>query len=516
MIDRDNPPPASIIDTQIDEAAKIVAVSYDKVMPPRLVMWRPVLGCVLAPPGYTRADLVHLPKVRADLAVPALDASAWPTGDVNARGQLDPARQKAVDAVVAAAFDSGTYGARTWGVVVVKDDRIVAERYAEGYDLHIGDQTHSAAKSFASSIVGLAVRRHGLDIRKAPAITEWDKPGDPRRAITVEHLIRMSSGLYGEGNGSPLLEIYNGGGTVAGRAATNLLDTMPGTRFLYNPPDTLLMMRAVRQRVNDDARYLEMPFTDFFWKIGMTRTVTSSDWNGDFQMSGQTYSTARDFARFGILYLNDGLWNGERILPEDWSKYVTTQGPAQPAGDGPRYGAQFWLYGGMEGLPPGAYSPSGGLGQYAMIIPSENVVVVRRGHDPASGGFRIARFSADVVAALNAATPSTVALSDQAVPGEVIVEPPTLQALGLEWPLSGDANRNATASIRYRRKGTDTWREGLPSRHVGTHGDGLPAAVAQLGRRLLEGLLADVGQRHLHPGGRERTGDPKPDPDAAP
>ena len=400
MIERDNPAPANVLDTVIDGQARIVSVTYAREMPPRLVMWRPVLGCVSAPPGSTRAELGKLPKVRSDLAVPDLDAQAWPTGDADARGKLKPARQKAVDAIVAAAFEGDTYGARTWGIVVVKDGKIVAERYAEGYEMHIGEQTHSAAKSFAASIAGAAVRTHGFDLQKAPALEEWNHAGDPRRAITAQHLIRMSSGLYGEGNGSPLLDIYNGGGTVAGRAATNMLDTLPGTRFLYNPPDTMLLMRAVRQRVNDDVRYLEMPFTGFFWKIGMTRTVTSSDWNGDFQMSGQTYSTARDFARFGLLYLNDGVWNGERILPEGWSKYVATPGPAQPAGDGPRYGAQFWVYGGIDGLPPDAYSPSGGLGQYAMIVPSQNVVVVRRGHDPTSGGFRIARFSADVLAAL--------------------------------------------------------------------------------------------------------------------
>ena len=122
----------------------------------------------------------------------------------------------------------------------------------------------------------------------------------------------MSSGLYGEGDGSPQADIYAGGATVAGRAVTNILDTLPGTRFLYNPPDTMLLVRAVRQAVNDDKTFWAMPFKELFWKIGMTRTTPASDWNGDFLMSGQTYSTARDFARFGLLYFNDGVWGGER------------------------------------------------------------------------------------------------------------------------------------------------------------------------------------------------------------
>jgi CubicO group peptidase (beta-lactamase class C family) len=136
-----------------------------------------------------------------------------------------------------------------------------------------------------------------------------------------------------------------------------------------------------------------------YWKIGMTRTTTASDWNGDFLMSGQTYSTARDFARFGLLYLAHGVWKGERILPEGWVKYVATPSTTQPPGNGPRYGAQFWLYGGREGLPADTYSPNGGLGQYAMIIPSHNMVVVRRGIDE-SAGFKIEKFTADVIATL--------------------------------------------------------------------------------------------------------------------
>ncbi|MGD2133004.1 MAG: serine hydrolase, partial [Maricaulaceae bacterium] len=314
-------------------------------------------------------------------------------------GALPADQQNALDAIVEAAFDGESYGGGTWGVIVVHDGEIVAERYDRGYGIHIGDQTHSAAKSFAASVVGVAVEDHGLDIHAAPVLDMWRKPGDPRGAITIEHLIRMSSGLYGEGGGSPQGDIYSAGGTVVGRAGSNMLDTMPGTRFLYNPPDTMLMIRAVHEHIGDDQAFIEMPFTEFFWKIGMTRTTPASDWNGDFLMSGQTYSTARDFARFGLLYLADGVWNGERILPEGWADYVSTPGPAQPAG-GAGYGGQFWLYGGMDGLPEGVYSAVGGQGQYAVIIPSANTVVVRRGHDPRGQGFEIRRFSADVLAAM--------------------------------------------------------------------------------------------------------------------
>jgi len=392
-------PPAGDLRTQIDETRRIVQVTYSASMPPRIVVWRTVLGCVQLPAGATLDDARYVPQVSSRVRAPNLDDQPWPTGDRNATVEIPPGRKSALDRLVDAAFDGKTYGGNTWGVIVVKDGKILAERYDPDFGVHIGHQTHSAAKSFASSLVGIATRKYRLDIKRPGALREWRKAGDPRGRITVEHMLHMSSGLYGEGGGSPQSDIYFQGDTVEGRAVTNHLDSLPGTRFLYNPPDTMLLMRAVRQAVNDDQRFLAYPFQELFWKIGMTRTITSSDWNGDFLMSGQTYSTARDFARFGLLYLADGVWNGERILPEGWARYVATPGPVQPSGDGPRYGAQFWLYGGQAGLPPDAYSPNGGQGQYAMIIPSRNVVVVRRGIDEASG-FQIARFASDVLEAL--------------------------------------------------------------------------------------------------------------------
>jgi CubicO group peptidase (beta-lactamase class C family) len=298
-----------------------------------------------------------------------------------------------------AAFDGKIYAGKTWGVIVLKDGKIVGERYDLGFDIHVGHQTHSAAKSFASTVAGIATKKNSLDIKRPGALKEWRRPGDPRGQITVEHMLHMSSGLYAEGGGSPQSNIYFQGGTVAELAATNILHTLPGKRFLYNPPDTMLLTRAVRQAINNDERFLRYPYEELYWKIGMTRTVTTSDWNGDFLMSGQTYSTARDFARFGLFYLADGVWNGERILPEGWAKYVATPGPAQPAENIPRYGAQFWLYGGRDGLPADTYGPSGGLGQYAMIIPSQNMIVVRRGLDERAG-FKMEKFTADVIGAL--------------------------------------------------------------------------------------------------------------------
>ena len=385
--------------TTIDGDRKIVSIKYSDVMPPRIVAWRPVLGCAQLPIGATEEAIRSLPQVAADVVRPI---SMLAIGRRAIRRRWDDCRRRSRRLSMRSSSEASmatTYGGRTWGIIVVKDGKIVAERYAMGFDLHQAAQTHSAAKSFAASLAGIATWKYGFDIDRPGAVEEWRTPGDPRSAITARHLLHMSSGLYGEGDGSPQSDIYAGGATVAGRAVTNILDTLPGTRFLYNPPDTMLLVRAVRQVVKDDKTFWAMPFRELFWKIGMTRTTPASDWNGDFLMSGQTYSTARDFARFGLLYLNDGVWEGERVLPDGWAKFVSTQGPVQPAGNGPRYGGQFWIYGGIDGLAADAYSPSGGQGQYAMIVPSHNAVIVRRGFD-AGSGFRIAKFSADVLAAI--------------------------------------------------------------------------------------------------------------------
>ena len=162
-------------------------------------------------------------------------------------------------------------------------------------------------------------------------------------------------------------------------------------------------MLALHEAIGDDARFFSFPFTDLLLKIGMTRTTPETDWRGDFVFSSQVWTTARDLARLGLLYLGDGTWQGERILPEGWTGFVATPAPDQPEGDGPGYGAQFWLFGPEQGMPEGSYAAMGSRGQYVMIVPARDIVIVRRGFDPVGDGvsFDIARFSADILAAID-------------------------------------------------------------------------------------------------------------------
>ncbi|RYZ13546.1 MAG: class C beta-lactamase-related serine hydrolase [Alphaproteobacteria bacterium] len=391
-------------ETKIDQAAKTVTVKFADDMEPRIAAWRSGLGCTQLPIGATMEMVKHLPRLSDALPPPNLDAQNWPTGDVNATVKLPAPREKAVANVLDDAFrdQEGTYKGNTWGVVVIKDGKIVAERYAEGFGPHISHRTNSMCKSLSVSLVGIGVQKGLLDIHAKAPLAAWRRPGDPRGEITLNHLLHMASGLYTESGRNPQGEIYGSGAPASEVSMSNIIDAKPGERFVYAGSDTILATRAVREAFNSDAEWTSFPHRELLWKLGMTRTLIETDWTGDFITSGQCWSTARDFGRFGLLYLNDGVWNGERILPTGWSDYVSTLAPAQPASrarGGAGYGAQFWIYGGMDGLPDLAYSPGGALGQYAMIIPEKNVVIVRRGLDRGDG-FKLAKFSADILKAL--------------------------------------------------------------------------------------------------------------------
>ncbi|MBC6982225.1 serine hydrolase [Caulobacter sp. 17J80-11] len=395
--------PIAKLPAAIDREAKTVSVPFAPDMPPRIAAFRPNLGCTTLPIGAGPDAIAKLPTLKVS-APPSTDGLAWPMGDRDAVAKLPKAKAKAVDALIASAFDHATYGqgSETTAVIVVKDGKIVAERYREGYDLHTPQRTWSAGKSLAGTLIGIGVRDGLLKVDEPAPVPEWRKPADPRGKITLANLLHMGSGLYAEKAGNRTDQIYVGGATVAEKAAAQPLEAAPGTRWQYANDDTLLALRSLRAAVGDDDRYLAFPFQELFWKIGMRRTFPETDWNGDFIMSSQVWTTARDLARFGLLYQNDGVWNGERIIPSEWVKYVATPAPAQPD-KGPGYGAQFWLYGAKDGLPEGTYAARGNRGQYVFIVPSKKLVVVRRGFDAVGPGgeqFEVARFTRDVIAAV--------------------------------------------------------------------------------------------------------------------
>jgi len=366
----------------LERDARLAAVDPPLGLVPRRAVWRGRCGCTLLPPGAAPSAVEDLP-CRAPPPPPG-DPSAilWPAGD---RLPEAPVPTGVDPEALAAAVDAAFAGpARTLGVVVVYRDRIVAERYAPGWDAHTAYRTWSTAKSLTGALVGVLVGRGDLALEAPAPIPEWSAPDDPRRAITLDHLLRMSSGLASEGAFTP--ELYWGGVDTAARIVRAELEAEPGSRWRYANQDTLLLVRAMKAVLGPDA-YAAFPWEALLHPVGMRHTVPETDPHGNFILSSQVYTTPRDLARFGLLHLHDGVWEGRRILPEGWVEHATTPAPASRrlppdhrahAG----YGAQLWLYGRDPRLPADAFSTAGARGQHATVVPSRHAVVVRTGLDP--------------------------------------------------------------------------------------------------------------------------------------
>ncbi len=348
--------------------------------PERRAAYVPGRGCAVLPVGgETRSVTTPLERrsTRAD----------WTTAA--------PADPEALAQALTRARD-GTHGegSNTTALVVVQDGRIVGEWYADGFGPDVPQRTWSVAKSLAGTVIGAAVHAGHADVSARAAIPVWRSPGDPRAAITLDNLMRMASGLTSDTPGNRTDGLYFGGTAIADQAPAWPLTAAPGSRYRYANNDTLLATLAVASSFENLAP------NQLFDRLGMTHTVAETDWRGDYMLSSQVWSTARDLARFGQLYIDDGVIDGERILPETWLTNVSTPGGPQPTGEF-GYGATFWLMNRSEGIPADTIAAFGNRGQYVVIVPSRRIVIVRRGEDPAGNAFAIAPFAAEVLAALD-------------------------------------------------------------------------------------------------------------------
>ena len=393
----------------IDEASRTVSVRFANNMPPRIAMWRPLLGCAQLPPGAGPEAAAALPKLVPGLTAPdlvATDAKAWPLGDAAAVQPLKKRKARAaLEAVVATAFASD----RTTAVIVLKDGKIIAERYRSDWTMHTPQRTWSVAKSLTATLVGRAVQKGLVDVNQPVPVPQWQADGDPRAAIRWNQLLRMNSGLWTDGPGNRSDEVYVGGALVAQTAATMPLEYAPGSHFNYSNNDIMLASLALsRMLAKDGGRHaaLAFPFTELLWPLGMTRTTPETDWQGDFVLSSQVWMTARDLARLALLYQNGGKGGGQQLLPPDWPAYVEAATMTQPQGRAEGYGAGFWRWGGLgahdavPALPAGTTAMNGNRGQYAVIVPGRNLIVIRRGFDLPGAPFPMPRFAADVAAVL--------------------------------------------------------------------------------------------------------------------
>lgn len=387
--------------TRIDPALKRVEVEAGNGLPPRVAQYVNGRGCVQLPIGAAAGSVALPPELIGGPDRKKADERPWPMGDRLATATLGGGSRKAVDALVADALKADRYGkgSRTSAVLVVKDGKIVAERYAAGGGVHTPQRTWSVAKSLTSALIGRAAALNVIDPLKPAHVPEWELAGDPRGAITVDQLLRMQSGLWTNGPGNRTDALYFGGATVSETAATAPIELPAGSSFRYANNDTLLAARALRTDLGEAAE--TFPYTHLLWPLGMTRTTIESDWRGAPILSSQVWMTARDLARLAMLHLADGVWQRQRLLPEGWVKDATTPlGPQPERKSGEGYGRAIWLLGAAQGLPEGSYAFLGNRGQIAVVVPQKQLIVVRRGYDPAGSSFDGPAFARDIAAAL--------------------------------------------------------------------------------------------------------------------
>ena len=335
------------------------------------------------------------------------DTIPWPRGDKLAApfpsDEIDNAKLQFAVREVFKEKDT-ILPVRTRAVVVLYKGQLVAEYYADGFNVKTKLAGWSMTKSVTSALTGILVKQGKLNIDEPAPVPEWKDPKDPRHAITTVNLLQQRSGLdfvenYARSSDATqmLFKEADMGAYTAGRS----LKDKPGTVFYYSSGNSNIISRIIRMKLGDSV-YDGFPYRELFYKLGMYSAVIEPDPSGSFVGSSYMYATARDWARFGLLYLNDGIYHNERILPEGWVNKTT-----RPAGVEQRgYGYQFWLNAGGDpavrhypSAPADMFYADGFESQFVFIIPSKNLVIVRLGLTQ-HNNFDADKFLKDVLAAI--------------------------------------------------------------------------------------------------------------------
>jgi CubicO group peptidase (beta-lactamase class C family) len=382
----------------LDRLAKTVSVSVPGGAT-RVAMYLGDQGCLALPIGEDRPRFA--PR-QIERRLPDARTLPWPMGDALPAGPLaagvDAARVRhAVDA----AFQ--TPGGMTAAFVVTHRGKLIAERYAPGITARTALESWSMGKSVTASMMGILIGQGRYGLWQAAPIPEWQRAGDPRAAIRIADLLHMSSGLrirapydpdYDASLGYPdHLYLYTGTVDSYHYAATRPLEWPPDTVGRYRNTDPVLVNYLIRLAVEAHGEdYATFPQRALFDRIGARSFVIETDPDGNLLTQGYDLACARDWARLGNLYLQDGIWQGRRVLPPGFVDFVRTLAPAWAADHRPIYGGFFWLNGdGAMPIPKDAYYMAGAGGQFTVIIPSHDLVVVRLGHfkgeDPGSADF---------------------------------------------------------------------------------------------------------------------------------
>ncbi len=380
---------------EVDRESKSVTVSYLGFLRPRTAVWLEGCGCTLLVDKSVEA-------LRADAEMheshSGKDAQGLPVGPCWPKGRgicrdsfppgLDwPAIERLLDEGMAETTDDPTLKTNTLGLAVAWNGRILGERYAEGVTDSTSLLGWSAAKSVLGALYGVLVYTQGLDIRQSAGLPEW--ANDPRREITIDQLLRMESGLdfdedyAGVTDATRMLYTSASMGTFAAKASAM---APPDTRWSYSSGTSNILARILYEKAGGTPEAMHrLMYDQFFDKLGVTTAVWEHDESGVLVGSSYLYMSARDWLRVCQLYLQDGIWNGERILPEGWVTYSLTPTPHAPDA---QFGAHIWLNAAedpdlrqLPGLPRDLFMFKGFQGQWIIGIPSRGLVIARLGVD---------------------------------------------------------------------------------------------------------------------------------------
>jgi len=328
------------------------------------------------------------------------DTIAWPLGD------LIPDTLTGIDMAVLGdisnriILDSNGYNGNAFAFMVVHKGIPVVEAYKPQFNKDTRFLSWSMAKSFTNALVGILVRDGKTDIFQPVDIDEWKD--DERGKITLNDLMQMQSGLeWNEdyGNRSSVNVMLHCEGDMGRYAFEQTLSHPVGTYWYYSSGTTNIVSYLIRKQFQNDSLYYSFASKQLFDKTGMPDVVFEVDASGTMVGSSYLYASARDYARFALLYLNDGVFNGERILPADWVKYSTQEATAS---DG-EYGAFFWLNRGnaLSSAPEDMYMCVGHDGQRIFILPSQDLAVIVLGYSPTSnGGMDFDKLLKDILSAI--------------------------------------------------------------------------------------------------------------------
>ncbi|MGI9285492.1 MAG: serine hydrolase domain-containing protein [Pseudomonadales bacterium] len=391
---------STIMGDRVETTAQMGPVSYTTTS-----VYRPGLGCSnIAGWPLEEVQAIGLKTQLHESEI----VSVWPAVEANVPSGNTEKLTAAVNSAFTETTDNVYEKKNTRAVLVHHKGKLIAERYAKGFDGETPLRSMSMTKSATSALVGILVGQGKLDIHKPAPVDGWSEVNDPRSQVTTHHLLKMIAGFdyneaYEKQPRNLLSVMLMSQPDMAAFAAQTPLLAEPGNSWDYQTTHSVLLQRVIRSTIGDDQAYFRFPQEELFNKLGMRNSFFQADASGTFSGGAFMYASGRDWMKLGLLYLNDGVHNGERVLPEGWVEYSTT--PSEPSLQKRAYGAQIWLNAPapeqlFPGLPEDAFAFQGHYGQYVVVIPSLQLVVVRMGMTYENGDFDKLAFLKDIIAAL--------------------------------------------------------------------------------------------------------------------